>query len=226
MFTDIVKKHKKLLHFAANIYNIVHWNNYWLFHTKCKFLLTGAFLNRCRFQIDGTNNHVTVGAKARLKNCRITIIGNNNHLFIGGGHTIIRNTHFWLQGDGCKIIIGEDFTMESGHIASTEGESITIGNDCMFSNDVEIRNGDSHAIFNNQHKRINKATPVIIGNHIWLGAHARIMKGSNIPDGCIIGNSCVVSKPLDRQNAIYAGIPAKVINENITWDRFIPKCSE
>ena len=42
--------------------------------------------------------------------------------------------------------MGKDFTMEGGHIASTEGEKIVIGNDCMFSNDIEIRNGDSHTI--------------------------------------------------------------------------------
>ncbi len=111
--------------------------------------------------------------------------------------------------------------MESGHIASTEGKSIIIGKDCMFSNDIEIRNGDSHAILNTMQERINTASSVVIGNHVWLGAHVRIMKGGKIPDNCVIGNSSLVSNEHDKSHAIYAGIPARLIKENIIWDRAI-----
>lgn len=219
--TDIIKNHNNLLHFTAIIYNLIHWNNYWLFHSKCKFSLTGAFLNKNKFRVNGKHNHLVVGSKARLNKCHITIIGDNNRLFIGGGHTIVNNTHFWLQGNNYEIIIGEDFTMESGHIASTEGKSIIIGKDCMFSNDIEIRNGDSHAILNTMQERINTASSVVIGNHVWLGAHVRIMKGGKIPDNCVIGNSSLVSNEHDKSHAIYAGIPARLIKENIIWDRAI-----
>lgn len=219
----LVKQHIWLLHTIAGIYNIFHLNNYWQYCTRCKFSIAGAFLNRTNFRIKGNENSITIQPLARLNKCHITIIGNHNRLFIGGGHTIISQTHFWLQGDNCEIHIGDDFTMESGHIASTEAKSIIIGDDCMFSDDIEIRNGDSHAILNFQHKRINEAKSVIIGNHVWLGAHVRVMKGSEIPDGCMIGNSSLASGKYDIKNALYAGLPAKLIKEHIIWDRFITK---
>ena len=139
---------------------------------------------------------------------------------IGGGKTIIANTDFHLADDNSRIVIGNDFTMESGHIAATEGATINIGNDCMFSNDVEIRNGDSHSILDaSSGKRINHAQNVNIGNHVWLGAHSRILKGSIIPDNCIIGNSALVSGKLSEENTAYGGIPAKSLKSNINWSR-------
>ncbi len=110
--------------------------------------------------------------------------------------------------------------MEGGHIASTEGETITIGNDCMFSNDIEIRNGDSHSIIKaNTDERLNWAESVTIGNHVWLTAHVRVLKGSCIANNSIIANSSIVTNQLNVPNAIYGGMPAKMLKTNIDWDR-------
>lgn len=203
------------------VYNCIHYNNGWKYRTKNKITTKGAFLNKVDFNIKGKNNAIVIGAKARLKNCSITIIGDNCSLLIGGGSTIISNTTFWCQDDNSSIAVGEDFTMEGGEIAATEGETITIGTDCMFSNGIDIRNGDSHSIIDTStNKRINKALPIIIGDHVWLTARVTILKGSVIPSNSIIGNSAIVGKTLEKENSIYAGIPAKLIKENINWDRF------
>ena len=115
--------------------------------------------------------------------------------------------------------MGNGFTMVSGHVASTEGKTITIGNDCMFSNDIEIRNGDSHSIYDKECNRINNAKDVSIGNHVWLTAQVRILKGSLIPDGCVIANSCILTSNLQTPNAIYGSMPVKLLKSNITWKR-------
>lgn len=142
----------------------------------------------------------------------------------GGAHTIVSNTSFVIEDDNGKISIGQGFTMEGGEIAATEGEAITIGEDCMFSNDVEIRNGDSHVILDKETgKRTNYAKPITIGNHVWLTAHVRVLKGSVIPDESIVGNSSVFSGKFDTPNAIYAGNPAKLVKAGITWNRFRDK---
>lgn len=110
--------------------------------------------------------------------------------------------------------------MEGGHIASTEGESITIGNDCMFSGDIEIRNGDSHAILNAQTgERTNWTRPVTIGNHVWLTAHVRVLKGTTIADNCIIGNSAVATGLLNEPNTLYGGSPIRQLKKGVDWDR-------
>lgn len=218
MIKRLMIQHPILMDFIAIIYNFIHKNNARKYNGTIK--IKGAFLNNVKFNIVGKNNHISIGRKARLKNTYINIIGNNCSLVIGSGNTFITNTTFWLQDDYCKISIGNDFTMEGGHIASTEGESISIGNDCMFSNDIEIRNGDSHSIIKvNTDERINWAESVTIGNHVWLTAHVRVLKGSCIADNSIIANSSIVTNQLNVPNAIYGGTPAKMLKTDINWDR-------
>lgn len=126
----------------------------------------------------------------------------------------------YIADPGSHISIGKDFTMEGGGIASTEGAGISIGDDCMFSFSLDIRNGDSHPIYSIESgQRINDAKDIVIGNHVWLCAFAKIMKGAVIPDDCIIGNSSLVSGRLDKPHSLYAGMPAKFLKTGLTWGR-------
>lgn len=215
-----LKSNKKIIIFLSIIYNTVNYNNSYKYRKKNKISYNGAFLNNCRFNISGKNNTISLSPKAKFKNCTFCINGNNCHIIIGGNNTIVSNTYFVCQDDNSKIFIGNNFTMESGHIAAIEGETIRIGNDCMFSNDIDIRNGDSHSIIKaNSQERINWSKPVVIEDHVWLTAHVRVLKGSFIPHNSIIANSSVVSKRLELPNTIYGGIPIKKLKINIDWDR-------
>lgn len=60
-----------------------------------------------------------------------------------------------------------------------------------------------------------------VGNDVWVGANAVIMKGVNVSDGAIIGASAVVTKDVPPY-AIVVGNPARVIKyrfseEDIEW---------
>lgn len=126
----------------------------------------------------------------------------------------------YIANPGSHIAIGKDFTMEGGGIASTEGAGIIIGDDCMFSFNLDVRNGDSHPIYSLETgRRINDARDIVIGNHVWLCAFTKIMKGTVIPDDCIIGNSSLVSSSLDKPHSLYAGVPAKFLKTGLTWGR-------
>ncbi len=220
MLKDYLKTHSWAMDTIAFVYNMVF--------SRCRLaLLTGkidakgAFLKDTRIRMHGKGLQVHIGRMARLRRCMIIISGNNCSLEIGGGRTIITNTEFYEQDDNCSIRVGEHFTMEGGHIASTEGESIKIGEDCMFSSDVEIRNGDSHVIIEQGTRhRINRANPVTIGDHVWLTGHVRVLKGSVIPDNSIIANSSVVSGELSKPNCVYGGSPIRILKECIDWNRF------
>lgn len=127
-----------------------------------------------------------------------------------------------MQHGTNEIIIGHDSTIEGGHLAAIEGTKITVGDNCMFSSDIEIRTGDSHSIINTvSDKRINPSNDVIIGNHVWLTVHVRVMKGAVLPDNSIVGNFAIVTNKFDKENSVYAGIPAKHIKDNINWDRYL-----
>lgn len=220
----LMKKSPFLMDSIAYIYRVFHYNNSWKyrFGGGNTITLKGAFLKGTSFDISGRNNVVVVGRKARLFNCKIIIIGDGNRLEINGGSTIISNTSFWMQHGANEIVIGHDTTIEGAHMAAIEGTKISVGADCMFSSDIEIRTGDSHSIIDMaEQKRINPSEDVVIGSHVWLTAHVRILKGAVVPNNCIVANSAVVAKKFDKENSMYAGIPAKHIKDNISWDRYL-----
>ena len=55
-----------------------------------------------------------------------------------------------------------------------------------------------------------KSQPIEIGDHVWIGARAMIMKGVKIGEGAIVAIGSVVVKDVPPY-AIVGGNPAKII---------------
>ena len=89
----------------------------------------------------------------------------------------------------------------------------------MLSSDISLRTGDSHSIITTDGKRINLSKNVYIGNHVWIGMRALVMKGSKILDNSIIGAGSLVTGKFSQKNIMLAGNPAKKIKENVDWKR-------
>jgi len=172
-----------------------------------------------KIKINGNNNEVYIGKGVKLHNVNIIIKGNNHCLFIGD-NCIIKNTEFWFEDSDCKIQIGDGTTIEGANIASAEtGSVVSIGEDCMFSQGIQISTTDSHSIIDaNTNKRLNKAENISIGNHVWIGAFAKIMKGVNIGNNSIIGMGSIVTKAVS-DNSIASGTPAKTVKTEVNWLR-------
>jgi carbonic anhydrase/acetyltransferase-like protein (isoleucine patch superfamily) len=214
------------------------------FYKRIRALTTSFFNNRGNklsspYLIKGLNNSIV--NYGILKSVIIDIVGNNNEISIGK-NTIINNTLIYIRGDGHRLIIEDNCyfgegemwiedkngqliirnktTVERGHLAVTEPYSrLEIKEDCMLARHVEIRTGDSHSILDlRTGERINKAANVTLEEHVWVGAHAIILKGVTVGNNSIIGTSSVVNKDIPA-NSIAAGIPAKVIRTNIDWKR-------
>lgn len=124
-----------------------------------------------------------------------------------------------VRGNHCKIRIGQGSTFGSVYmVCMGENNSIIIGKECMFAENIEIWNTDSHPIFDAGGNIINPSMPINIGNHVWCGKGVKILKGVTIGDNAVIGMQALVTKNLP-QNSLNAGIPAKTIREGINWDR-------
>jgi acetyltransferase-like isoleucine patch superfamily enzyme len=54
------------------------------------------------------------------------------------------------------------------------------------------------------------ARPVTIGDDVWLGARAIIVRGVTVGEGAVVGAGAVVSKDVPAR-AVVAGVPARVI---------------
>lgn len=91
--------------------------------------------------------------------------------------------------------------------------SIVVGMDCMFSNNIIVRTSDSHPIYSMvDGKRINPASNVTIGNHVWVAPNVKVMKGVDIGSGTIIGSDTIVTKPIP-EDVLAVGHPARVVKE-------------
>lgn len=176
----------------------------------------------------GKNNFVYVGKNTMVDKTRIRIRGDNNKILIGEGCKIRKKCSFWIQGDGCSIIIGNNVTMQhANHFNCSENNrKITVGDDCMISNNLIVRTSDGHGIFDMEtKKRLNMARDVNIGKHVWIAPNSRIMKGVTIDDGAIVGSNTLVTKNIPS-NCLAVGMPARIVKENIFWNSSIKLAEE
>jgi acetyltransferase-like isoleucine patch superfamily enzyme len=58
----------------------------------------------------------------------------------------------------------------------------------------------------------HRSMPIQIGNDVWIGAAAVVLKGVIIGEGAVIAAGAVVVKDVP-DNAIVAGVPAKIIKK-------------
>ncbi|HEY2721597.1 MAG TPA: acyltransferase [Chitinophagaceae bacterium] len=186
---------------------------------KNNIVINKGVLFDVKYDILGNDNRVEIKQGAVLSNILIYIRGDRHQLTIGNDCRI-KGGSIWFEDNDCRVEIGQKTTIESAHLAVTEpGRKIMIGEDCMFSNAIELRTGDSHSIIDiSTGKRINPAQDIIIGNHVWVGAHSIILKGVHIGDNSIIGTNSLVTKDVPA-HSISAGIPAKILRDNIDWRR-------
>lgn len=91
------------------------------------------------------------------------------------------------------------------------GKKVEIGENCSISWDVCILDRDYHELNGEEVK-----APVIIGNKVWIGCRATILKGVAIGDGAVIAAGAVVTREVDP-NTCVGGNPARIINANIKW---------
>lgn len=173
----------------------------------------------------GNNSLVKIYKPILFENC-VLKLGNNNFVEIkSSNYCISEFVQPHMMREYSKLLIGKDFSCIGCKVYMHDepNTTVTIGDDCLFSFGVIIWPSDGHAIIDSTNKSINKGQNIFIGNHVWLGMNATILKGVCIPDNSVVGaNSTLVkasSSSIDEDGVIYAGIPAKIIKSGINWDR-------
>lgn len=107
----------------------------------------------------------------------LEIHGDNNHVFITSG-AYLDGTHCVIEDNQCVLTIRKNTFVGPSHLAVTEdGSKLVIGDECMISSHVQVRTGDSHAIYDAEGKRINHAADVKIDNMVWIGEGCKVLKG-------------------------------------------------
>jgi acetyltransferase-like isoleucine patch superfamily enzyme len=137
-------------------------------------------------------------------------IGEGAKLIVRGNFSIYTGFHISIANNA-TLVIGEGYINNKATIDCFN--SITIGSGVAISKGVTIRDSDNHSIDGN-----NKiSAPIIIGDHVWIGLNATILKGVHIGSGAVVAAGAVVTRDVP-ENALVGGVPARIIKENISWE--------
>jgi acetyltransferase-like isoleucine patch superfamily enzyme len=223
-FKSLIKENTsfiKITCLLSQLINTILSFNFWNGNKTTLSVSDMSFFSKVRIRISGYGNKLVFEGKLVLRNVQIDVIGNNNQLTIEDGVRFYESAKILFEGDNCKIRIGAKSTVGSTYLYCTESNTnIHIGTDCMFGREIKIMTGDFHSVIDlGTKKRINGSEDVWIGDHVWLGYHCSVSKGVKISDNSVVAAYSVVNKVFDTQNVVLAGIPAKIVKNNINWDR-------
>lgn len=160
---------------------------------------------------------------SRLIDCSFEIHGNGSMIFVGDG-CVLKGLHCLVVGDNSKVIIGDNVHINASKRFPTimnafDGARIVIGDDCLFSNSIELHTTDYHSIIRKiGGGKINPPQDIIIDRHVWIGLRTIVLKGVHIATDNVVGAGSIVTKSFDESNTIIVGNPAKVIKNDINWD--------
>jgi acetyltransferase-like isoleucine patch superfamily enzyme len=181
-------------------------------------LFNKSVIGHSSIRIYGKENKVQIG-KGELSKSNIRISGNSNTLLIEDNEKIC-NLNLHIRGVNNLVKIGKGTSIGGAKIINVGiTNSITIGESCMLSDNIEIWASDSHPIYNQvTGEIINPEQSISIGDKVWIGAHVKILKGT------IIGNDSVIAlgtilKGWVPNNVVYGGNPNKVIKEHVFWEK-------
>ena len=174
----------------------------------------------------GKGNIIRIEKTVHRPHIDIQIFGDNNSVYIDednacnglririGNHVHAKNT---------SLNIGRYFTCEPDcqFFLYNSGNIVRIGNECMLSNSIILRAGESpHLLFDkNSAEYLDVSEGVFIGDHVWIGERAYITKRVTIPSECVVAACAVVTKRFEEENCVLAGNPAKVVRHGIQWIR-------
>jgi acetyltransferase-like isoleucine patch superfamily enzyme len=157
-------------------------------------------LFRRRLQSDGI---AFIGPRVTLQ------IGRKGRIELGRwswlGHGTKIRCHEGVVEIGAKTVLGQECTISAY-------QHVSIGRECVIADRVMLIDFDHGAAEVDRPIRLQGIykRDVRVGNNVWIGYGASILRGVTIGDNAIVGTSAVVTKDVPA-NAVVAGMPARVV---------------
>jgi acetyltransferase-like isoleucine patch superfamily enzyme len=172
-----------------------------------------------RFTITGPGHRLAIG-DATQGNFELIVEGRDCDLEIGRKVIAVMWVQIVMLRGPSRFRLGSGTTAQ-GRVTfhMHEASELVIGADCMFASNVSFLTSDAHPIYDADRVRINAAAPIVLGEHVWVCEGASILKGAHIGAGCVVARGAVVAGGRYPERAILAGVPAKVVRENVYWER-------
>jgi acetyltransferase-like isoleucine patch superfamily enzyme len=141
---------------------------------------------------------------------RVTIeIGDEARVELGRwswlGHGTKIRCHEGVVSIGAKTVLGQECTISAY-------QHVSIGRECVIADRVMLIDFDHGVVEVDRPVRLQGIykRDVRVGNNVWIGYGACILRGVTVGDNAIIGTSAVVTRDVPA-NAVVAGVPARVI---------------
>lgn len=183
----------------------------------CVHVGTGVQITRTTVMIRGERSIVCIEDGVVMHGCRVVLKGDDCLVRIGANCVLQDSVHLICEDSRSRVELQPRVQVFHGvAMASTEGAAIRVGEGSMIAPGCSLRSGDSHAVYAGN-TRINPAQDIQLGRSCWLGERAMILKGSVIPDGCIVGAASVVTRQFREPGCIIAGVPARVVKKGVRW---------
>lgn len=154
--------------------------------------------------VHGSDSLIYIGNNCQLKDLAIRSFQSNDVIVVGNQVTTT-SKNVWISGNG----------------AGQAKPSLLIGDDCMFSYDVVLRNSDGHPVISMEDDRqLNQpSASLVIEPHVWIGERTAILKDVVIGACSVVALGAVVTKSMPRQSLI-SGVPAKAARmDGKIWSR-------
>jgi acetyltransferase-like isoleucine patch superfamily enzyme len=133
------------------------------------------------------------------------------------GHGCKLRCHEGVISIGAKTVLGQECTISAY-------QHVSIGRECVIADRVMLIDFDHGVVDVEVPIRLQGIykRDVNVGNNVWIGYGASILRGVTVGDNAIIGTSAVVTKDVPA-NAVVAGVPARVIRmrdepQTLRWE--------
>jgi acetyltransferase-like isoleucine patch superfamily enzyme len=121
------------------------------------------------------------------------------------GHGTKIRCHEGVVSIGAKSVLGQECTISAY-------QHVSIGRECVIADRVMMIDFDHGMVEVDRPIRLQGIykRDVRIGNNVWIGYGACILRGVTVGDNAVIGTNAVVTHDVP-DNAIVGGVPARVI---------------
>src|SRR3954464_15440515 len=121
------------------------------------------------------------------------------------GHGTKIRCHEGIVSIGAKTVMGQECTISSF-------QHVKIGRECVIADRVMLIDFDHGVVEVDRPIRLQGIykRDTRVGNNVWIGYGACILRGVTVGDNAIIGTNAVVTKDVPA-NAVVGGVPARVI---------------
>jgi len=153
-----------------------------------------------RLELDGL---AFVGPRVQIEIARRGRVELGRWSWIGRGCKL--RCHEGEISIGAKTVLGQECTISAF-------QRVSIGRECVIADRVMMIDFDHGAAEVDRPVRLQGIykRDVRVGNNVWIGYGACILRGVTVGDNAIIGTSAVVTRDV-AANAVVAGIPARLV---------------